>query len=58
MLIEIIPEVYDLAGKAIPEPYYHRKRKKIFHPTFPIKRFLTHSLKVKCTDIDDIADSG
>jgi transglutaminase superfamily protein len=53
MLIEIIPESYDIQGKEIPEPN-RRKKNKLFHPTFPMKRFLSQPLSVKCENIHDI----
>lgn len=55
MLIEIIPEAYDVHGRSIMEPITRRKG-KVFHPTYPMKRFLTHPLEVKCASLEEIRD--
>ncbi len=53
MLAEIIEEAYDVNGRPISQPIGRRKR-KVFHPTYPMLRFLTTPLKMQCSSIAEI----
>ena len=52
MLAEIIPDLYDYAGKKIFKPTKGKHR--IFRPTFPMEMFLRVELKEKCDSFEDI----
>jgi Bacterial transglutaminase-like cysteine proteinase BTLCP len=51
MIAEIIPEAYDAPGKQVSQPFIQRKR---FHPTFPIGRYVSQPLAVRCQNLEDI----
>ena len=55
MIGEIIPEIYDVKGRAVSAPY-SRKRRRLFHATFPIKRYLSQSLSVKCSNMKELRE--
>lgn len=51
MIAEIFAEAYDVEGKKVLRPDLRRKGP---HPTFPMGRYLTQPLKVKCQSIADV----
>ncbi len=51
MIAEIIPEAYDSAGHQVSNPFHRRKG---LQPTFPMGRYVSQSLTVKCSTIDDL----
>jgi transglutaminase superfamily protein len=51
MIAEIIPEAYDAVGKKVFQPF---ERRQAPHPTFPMGRYLSQPLTVKCESIQDI----
>ena len=51
MIAEIIPETYDAQGRQVSRPFDHRRG---FHPSFPMGRYVSQPLEVKCTSIKDI----
>jgi transglutaminase-like putative cysteine protease len=51
MIAEIIPEAYDAAGKQVSEPFHRRKGP---HPTFPMGRYISQPLTVKCTTMQEV----
>jgi hypothetical protein len=51
MIAEIIPEAYDAVGRQVARPFDHRRG---FHPSFPMGRYVSHPLTVKCASIQDI----
>jgi hypothetical protein len=53
MIAEIIPELYDVDGRRILAPT-SRKDKKVFCSTFPMGRYVSQPLRVKCTTIAEI----
>jgi len=53
MFIEINPDYYNTLSRSIPAPNT-KKKNHGFHPTFPIKRYMTHDLTIECKDINDI----
>ena len=55
MIGEIIPEIYDVEGRAVSAPY-SRKRRRLFHATFPIKRYLSQPLSVKCSNMKELRE--
>jgi hypothetical protein len=52
MISEIIPEAYDFFGKKISKPT--GKRIRVFHPTFPMGRYLSQPLTHRFTSIDEL----
>lgn len=50
MIAELIPEAYDFFGKPTSAPI-SRRQKRVFEPSFPLGRFLTQPLAVRCVDI-------
>ncbi len=59
MLAEIIPEGYDLYGKKILKPRPQRMKCgrgkfRVFHPTFPMGRFVSKPLSITCTNLQDV----
>src|SRR5262245_22255252 len=50
MIAEIIPEVYDAAGRKTIPP----GRRRGLHPTFPMGRYVSQPLAVKCATIKDV----
>ena len=51
MIAEIIPEAYDAIGRPVARPFDHRRG---FHPSFPMGRYVSQPLTVKCASINDI----
>ena len=51
MIAEIIPEAYDALGRKTVRPEWRRKG---IHPTFPMGRYFSQPLTVKCECIRDI----
>jgi hypothetical protein len=51
MIAEIIPEVYDASGRQVSQPFLRRKGP---HPTFPMGRYVSQPLAVRCKTIEDI----
>ena len=55
MIAEIIPEIYDAVGRPVVAPV-SRKRKHQFHGTFPIARYLSEPLSIRCTSFKELRD--
>jgi len=51
MIAEVIPGAYDSFGAKVFDPF-HRRRAP--HPSFPMGRYVSHPLTVKCNSIHDI----
>jgi hypothetical protein len=51
LIAEIIPGAYDAIGRRVIRPDLRRKGP---HPTFPMGRYLSHPLTVKCETIRDV----
>jgi predicted transglutaminase-like cysteine proteinase len=51
MIAEIIPEAYDAVGRQVSEPFHRRKGA---HPTFPMGRYISQPLTVKCTTMHEV----
>jgi len=51
MIAEIIPEAYDASGRKALRPDWRRKG---IHPTFPMGRYVSQPLTVKCESIRDV----
>jgi len=51
MIAEIIPEAYDATGHQVSQPFLHRKGP---HPTFPMGRYVSRPLTVRCRTIKDV----
>ncbi|MGA8272327.1 MAG: transglutaminase domain-containing protein [Candidatus Sulfotelmatobacter sp.] len=51
MIAEIIPQAYDAEGKQVSQPFWKRKGP---HPTFPMGRYVSQPLTVKCGTILDV----
>jgi len=51
VIAEIIPEAYDSTGRQVSQPFLKRKGP---HPTFPMGRYVSQPLSVKCKTIDDV----
>jgi hypothetical protein len=51
MIAEVIPEIYDAAGRQVSQPFSRRKSP---HPTFPIGRYVSHPLTVTCKTMVDL----
>lgn len=51
MIAEIIPEAYDANGKQVSQPFHRRKGP---HPTFPMGRYISHPLGVRCKTMGDV----
>ncbi|MBW1849771.1 MAG: transglutaminase-like cysteine peptidase [Deltaproteobacteria bacterium] len=52
MISEIIPEAYDIHGRKTIKP--GKKRSRVFHPTFPIGRYLSRPLTKDLKNIDEL----
>jgi hypothetical protein len=52
MIAEIIPDAYDFFGKKVSKPT--GKRIRVFHPTFPMGRFLTQPLSNHFDNINEL----
>jgi hypothetical protein len=53
MIAEIIPEIYDVEGWQIGAPT-DRRNKQLFHGTFPMGRYVSQPLAIKCGTIREI----
>jgi hypothetical protein len=51
MIAEIIPAAYDAEGKRVFRPFDRRKGP---HPTFPMGRYVSQPLTVKCSSMEDV----
>ena len=51
MIAEIIPEAYDASGRKALRPDWRRKG---LHPTFPMGRYVSQRLTVKCESVWDV----
>src|SRR5579862_6016391 len=51
MIAETFPEAYDANGRQVNRPF---ERRRGFHSTFPMGRYVSHPLAVKCTTISDV----
>ena len=51
MIAEIIPEAYDAAGRQVSQPFVRRKGP---HPTFPMGRYVSQPLTVKCNTMREV----
>ena len=51
MIAETIPGVYDAYGKQVSQPFHGRKG---VHPTFPMGRYVSQPLAVKCQTISEV----
>lgn len=51
MIAEVIPEAYDADGRRVLQPFLRCKGP---HPTFPMGRYVSHSLTVKCETMRDV----
>jgi len=51
MIAEIIPEAYDARGTQVSQPFLKRKS---FHPTFPLGRYISQPLTVSCSTLEDV----
>jgi len=52
MIAEIIPDAYDFLGRKISKPT--GKRIRVFHPTFPMGRYLSQPLSKHFSNINDL----
>ena len=53
VIAEIIPEGYDAVGRQVSQPFHRRKGP---HPTFPMGRYVSQPLTVKCSTILDLRE--
>jgi hypothetical protein len=53
MIAEILPEAYDAQGRQVSQPF-HRRRGP--HPTFPMGRYVSQPLTVKCSTIREVRE--
>ena len=53
MIAEIIPEAYDSTGKQVSQPFHRRKGP---HPTFPMGRYVSQPLTVKCNTMREVRE--
>jgi Bacterial transglutaminase-like cysteine proteinase BTLCP len=53
MIAEIIPEAYDAIGMQVSQPFLHRKG---IRPTFPMGRYLSQPLTIRCTTIGELRE--
>lgn len=51
MIAEIIPEAYDAVGRRVSQPFARRKGP---HPTFPMGRYISQPLAVRCESMADV----
>lgn len=51
MIAETTPEAYDSTGRQVSQPFLRRKGP---HPTFPMGRYISQPLSVKCKTIHDV----
>ena len=52
MLAEVIPEAYSVSGHRVFEP--GKKRHRGFRPTFPMGRYVTQPLSVRCASLEEV----
>jgi hypothetical protein len=50
MIAETFPEAYDASGKQVSQPF----RRKGPHPTFPMGRYVSQPLTIKCNTIGEV----
>jgi hypothetical protein len=50
---EIIPSIYDVAGRPVGSPVA-RRHKRLFHGTFPLGRYVSQPLSKRCTSIREL----
>jgi hypothetical protein len=53
LIAEILPSIYDVAGTAVGTPTT-RKRKRLFHGTFPPGRYVSQPLSKQCSSIEEL----
>jgi hypothetical protein len=51
MIAEVIPDAYDAEGKKVFRPFDRRKGPR---PTFPLGRYVSQPLKIKCHSIEEV----
>jgi len=51
MIAEIFPQAYDAVGRKVFRPDLRRKG---VHPTFPMGRYVSQPLSVKCASLEDM----
>src|SRR5579864_6768928 len=51
MIAEVISEAYDATGRPVSQPFLRRKGP---HPTFPMGRYVSQPLAVKCQSIFEV----
>jgi hypothetical protein len=51
VIAETIPEAYDATGRQVSQPFLRRRGP---HPTFPMGRYVSQPLSVKCNTIHDV----
>lgn len=52
MIAEIIPKAYDISGH--PTSMMTRKNIRTLHPSYPLGRYVSQPLAVRCSDLEDI----
>jgi hypothetical protein len=53
MIGEILPDIYDVTGRPTTSPV-SRKRKRQFHGTFPMARYLSEPLSIRCATLKEV----
>jgi hypothetical protein len=51
MIAKVIAEAYDAAGRQVARPF---DRRRGFHPTFPMGRYISHPLAIECATISEL----
>ncbi len=51
MIAEVLPQAYDGTGTRVAQPFHRRKGP---HPSFPMGRYVSQPLTVKCQNISDV----
>jgi hypothetical protein len=51
MIAEIIPEIYDAAGRQVSDPFVHRKGP---HRTLLMGRYISQPLTIACSSVEDL----
>jgi len=51
VIAEVIPETYDALGRRVSQPFHRRRG---IHPTFPMGRYVSQPLAVRCENVGDI----
>lgn len=54
MIAEILSSNYDIAGKSVSEKTIEHQ--PLFHRTFPMRRYVSHPLSVKCTNLKEMRE--